>query len=116
MMAGGSGWSTGNMPGVGHPLFDLANASANAALSEDQEIALLSAYRETAVADPRDLAELRIFKTVSLLREALWAVIQSMASDIDFDYGGYARANFEAYRTARVRLDSEPGTPVGLTS
>ena len=39
--------------GVGHPLFDLANVSANAALAEDQEIALLSAYRETVKPDPR---------------------------------------------------------------
>ncbi len=102
--------------GVGHPLFDLANVSANAALAEDQEIALLSAYRETVKPDPRDLAELRIFQAVSLLREALWAVIQSLNSDIDFDYGRYARENFEAYRTARRRLDSVAPTPPGGTS
>jgi thiamine kinase-like enzyme len=91
--------------GVGHPLFDLANVSANAALPEGREIALLSAYRATERVDPRDLAEVRIFKAVSLLREALWAVIQSVASDIAFDYGRYARENFEAYRAARLRLD-----------
>ena len=55
--------------GAGHPLFDLANASANAGLADDQDRALLKAYR--GYFDPRDLDELRIFKAVSLLREAL---------------------------------------------
>jgi thiamine kinase-like enzyme len=91
--------------GVGHPLFDLANVWANAALSQGQEHALLSAYRETEPVDPRDIAELRIFKAVSLLREALWSVIQSVVSVIDFDYGRYARENFAAYRTARAGLN-----------
>jgi thiamine kinase-like enzyme len=89
--------------GAGHPLFDLANASANAALSDDQDRALLEAYRGQV--DPRDLAELRIFKAVSLLREALWSTIQSVASEIDFNYGQYAADNLRAYREARSRLD-----------
>jgi thiamine kinase-like enzyme len=92
--------------GVGHPLFDLANVSANVALGEEREIALLSSYRESDEVEPRELAELRIFRAVSLLREALWAVIQSVDSDIAFDYDAYARGNFEAYRTARARLES----------
>ena len=86
--------------GVGNPLFDLANVSANAGLAEDHEAGLLAAYRETAEADPRDLAELRIFKAASLLREALWGAIQSVASDIDFDYRRYASENLAAYRSA----------------
>jgi thiamine kinase-like enzyme len=88
--------------GAGHPLFDLANASANVGLSDDQVGALLQAYRGHF--DPRDLDELRIFKTVSLLREALWAMIQSLASDIDFDYRAYAADNLAAFREARARL------------
>ena len=43
--------------GVGHPLFDLANVAGNSALDEDREFMLLSAYRETAEAEPRDLAD-----------------------------------------------------------
>jgi thiamine kinase-like enzyme len=86
--------------GVGHPLFDLANVSANAMLAEDQEAALLAAYRETESADPRDLAELRSFKAASLLREALWGAIQSVASDIEFDYRRYASENLAAHRSA----------------
>ena len=89
--------------GAGHPLFDLANASANAAFSAEADLALLEAYRGRV--DPTDLAELRIFKAVSLLRESLWATIQSVASDIDFDYRKYASENLQAYREARGHLD-----------
>jgi thiamine kinase-like enzyme len=92
--------------GIGHPLFDLANLSANVALSDDQELDLLNAYRGQV--DPRNLAELRIFRAASLLREALWATIQAVASDIDFDYRLYADEHFQAYRESRARLETSP--------
>lgn len=90
--------------GVGHPLFDLANAAANARFPESLEVELLAAYRGTRRVDPRDLSELRILKTVSLLREGLWSVIQTVASDVAFDYVGYADENLRAYRAARAGL------------
>jgi thiamine kinase-like enzyme len=89
--------------GVGHPLFDLASVSSNCAFPEDLELALLESYRGRV--DPRDLRELRILKTTSLLREALWSVIQTVASDIAFDYVKYADDNFAAYRAARAELN-----------
>jgi thiamine kinase-like enzyme len=89
--------------GMGHPFFDLANASANANLGDDEECAFLEVY--CGHLDPRDCDELRIFKVASLLREALWGAIQSVASDIEFDYGDYAARYFEAFREARSRLD-----------
>jgi len=88
--------------GVGHPLFDLANASANAGFSHDEDRALLEADRGQV--DPRDLSELRIFKVVSLLRESLWSTIQTVASDIKVDYRQYAGENLQAYRKARSSL------------
>jgi thiamine kinase-like enzyme len=88
--------------GMGHPLFDLAGVSANCAFPEDLELALLEAYRGSV--EPHDLRELRILKAMSILREALWSVIQTVAAEIDFDYVGYAARNFEAYRAARVSL------------
>jgi thiamine kinase-like enzyme len=87
---------------VGHALFDLANLAANAALDDDQEAALLAAYRGEG--DPRERAELRVFRAASLLREALWATIQTVASDLDFDYRRYADEHFHAYREARAGL------------
>ena len=88
--------------GMGHPLFDLASVSAGASFTDDQELALLSSYR--AENPPRDLEEIRIFKTASLLREALWAFIQTMSSTLSFDYDGYAAGNLEAYRRAREHV------------
>lgn len=92
--------------GVGHPLFDLANLAANGGLSDEAEEALLRAYRGSV--DRRELCELRVMRAVSSLREALWSAIQSVASDLDFDYCRYARENFSAYREARARLGRGP--------
>ncbi len=68
--------------GMGHPLFDLASVSANAGLSDDEEAALLQSYRGEI--DPRELDLIRVFKAASLLREALWAVIQTATSELAF--------------------------------
>jgi thiamine kinase-like enzyme len=93
--------------GMGHPLFDLANVAANGALAEPLELALLAAYR--GAVDPRELFELRLLKAMSLLREALWSAIQSVVSELDFDYLKYADDNVLAYRRARARLEIPAG-------
>jgi len=90
--------------GIGHPLFDLANAAANADFSDDLDRALLEAYHGQV--NPRNLSELRILKAMSLLRESLWSTVQTVASDIEFDYRGYAGRNLAAYREVRSRLES----------
>jgi thiamine kinase-like enzyme len=89
--------------GAGHPLFDLAHVSTANSLSRDQQRALLEAYpgRLPTAA----LAELQIFRVVALLRETLWSTIQTVASDIDFDYARYAAENLDAYRAARAALE-----------
>jgi thiamine kinase-like enzyme len=89
--------------GAGHPLFDLAHTSTAAGLGLEQQRALLEAYpgRLSEAA----LAELQIFRVVALLRESLWSTIQTVASDIDFDYTHYARENLESYRVARAALE-----------
>ena len=89
--------------GMGNPLFDLAGVCGNCGLEREEEVLLLSAYfgrEDAAVA-----REVRILKAVSLLRETLWAVIQTIASDIDFDYVTYAAELFEAYSRARQDLN-----------
>lgn len=89
--------------GMGHPLFDLAGLSGNCGLDEAQERFLLEAYLGTPP-QRRTVVELQILKTISLLRESLWAVIQTVASEIEFDYTTYARDNLTAYRAARQCL------------
>ena len=88
--------------GMGHHGFDLGNLSANARFTDEQDHELLTAYQGQFT--PVHLAELRIFRAMSLLRESLWATIQTVASDIKFDYHHYAAENLEAYRQARSRL------------
>ncbi len=71
---------------MGHLLIDLASVSANAGLRDTQEQALLESYR--GMIGPRELEEIRTFKLASSLRAALWAVIQSVISELLFDYLG----------------------------
>ena len=83
--------------GMGHPLFDLAGFSINCHYTNDLEHEFLTAYRgefrET------DLRELHVLKIASLLRESLWAVVQTVASTLDFNYREYALIHFEKFRT-----------------
>ena len=88
--------------GMGHPLFDLAGFSANCDYSAEQDVAFLESYRGEL--RRADVYELRVFKVASLLRDALWGVVQTVASDLDVDYHDYARAYFERFRDALARL------------
>jgi len=96
--------------GMGHPLFDLAGFSVNCGYSEEQDVEFLEGYRGEF--RRRDLYELRVLKVASLLRDALWAVVQTVASDLDFDYREYARVHFEKFRVALAALPD--GTPGGI--
>ncbi len=93
--------------GIGHPFFDLAGVSANCAFTEARDDTLLAAYRGEKTPSALDVYELKIFKTMSHLREALWSVIQTKVSVIDFDYVKYAADCFASYRRERQSLDRE---------
>jgi thiamine kinase-like enzyme len=88
--------------GVGHPLFDLAGFSVNCGYSEAQDVEFLASYRGEF--RRRDLDELRVLKVASLLRDGLWAVVQTVASDLEVDYREYARVHFEKFRVALAAL------------
>jgi thiamine kinase-like enzyme len=88
--------------GMGHPLFDLAGFSANCGYSEQQDVEFLESYRGEF--RRRDMDELLILKVASLLRDALWGVVQTVASDLDVDYHEYARVYFEKFRVALAQL------------
>ena len=91
--------------GMGHALFDLAGFSANCGFSEEQDIEFLISYRGEF--RPRDLYELRVIKVASLLRDALWGVVQTVVSDLDVDYHEYAHIYFEKYREAMTGLSTQ---------
>jgi thiamine kinase-like enzyme len=80
--------------GMGDRYFDLANFSINNELDGPQRTAFLSAYFGEAPSE-RQLAALRLFSFMSDFREAMWGVVQTVASQLDFDFTGYARKHFD---------------------
>lgn len=93
--------------GMGDVFFDLANFSTNHGLDPDARRALLAAYvGEVRAADERAL-ELMLF--MSDFRDAMWAVVQGAASELDFDFASYAGKHFE-------RLEATAATPAFVTA
>ena len=88
--------------GIGNPLFDLANLSSNCELSSEQDRAFLESYRGRC--SDGDIHDLNILKVLSLLRESLWALVQTRASHLEFDYAKYALEKLDAYHAARKAL------------
>ena len=96
--------------GMGDRFFDLANFSVNHEFDVEDDRGLLRAYfgeeREG------DLASLRLMRFMSDFREAMWGVLQSGISDLDFDFMGYAAKHF-----ARLDATASQGELAGyLTS
>jgi thiamine kinase-like enzyme len=78
--------------GMGDRFFDLANFSVNHDFDLDTDRRLLSAYFGSDKAN--DLAALRLMRFMSDFREAMWGVLQSGISELDFDFTGYADKHF----------------------
>ena len=83
--------------GMGDRFFDLANFSVNHEFSVDDDRALLTAY--FGEARDSDLASLRLMRYMSDFREAMWGVLQSGISELDFDFNGYAEKHFARMAT-----------------
>ncbi|HET9289103.1 MAG TPA: phosphotransferase [Gaiella sp.] len=79
--------------GMGDPFFDLANFSINHELDAGARAVLLAAYAGDA--HPDALAALDLMRFMSDFREAMWGVVQSVVSELDFDFDGYAAEHFE---------------------
>ena len=79
--------------GMGDVFFDLANFSINHELDVDASATLLHAYFGEARAEEEHALELMRF--MSDFREAMWGVVQSAVSELDFDFDGYAAEHFE---------------------
>jgi len=78
--------------GMGNRFFDLGNFSVNQGFSVEDDRRLLEAY--FGEARGADLAALRLMRFMSDFREAMWGVLQSGISDLDFDFMGYAGKHF----------------------
>ena len=80
--------------GMGDPFFDLGNFAVNNELEDDDEQRLLAAYFSEEATPPR-AASLKLFRFMSDFREAMWGVVQTSVSDLDFDFGAYAEKHFK---------------------
>jgi thiamine kinase-like enzyme len=78
--------------GMGDRFFDLANFSVNHEYGVDDDRRFLGAY--FGVERDDDVADLRLMRYMSDFREAMWGVLQSGISDLDFDFDGYAAKHF----------------------
>ena len=79
--------------GMGDRVFDLANLSVNHEFGLDEDRMLVAAYFGDE--KPGDLAALRLMRFMSDFREAMWGVLQSGISELDFDFKGYADKHFQ---------------------
>jgi thiamine kinase-like enzyme len=88
--------------GMGDRFFDLANFSVNHEFHLDDDRRLLAAY--FGIERDADLAALRLMRFMSDFREAMWGVLQTAISELDFDFRKYAAKHFE-------RLEKTAGDP-----
>ena len=88
--------------GMGDRWFDLGNFAANAELDDEDEARLLEAYFGERP-DERALARLKLFRLVSDFREGMWGTVQSVLSEVAFDFGDYAVKHFN--RLEGIRTD-----------
>ncbi|HJR95492.1 MAG TPA: phosphotransferase [Gaiellaceae bacterium] len=82
--------------GMGDRFFDLANISINHELDAAQSETLLGSYFAEVRRADREALELMRF--MSDFREAMWGVVQSAVSELDFDFVAYASEHFERLR------------------
>ena len=83
--------------GMGDRFFDLANFSVNHEFEIDDDRRLLEAY--FGEARKEDLASLRLMRFMSDFREAMWGVLQSGISELDFAFTDYAAKHFARLET-----------------
>jgi len=82
--------------GMGDRFFDLANFAVNHELDAAEGEKLLAAY--FGEVRSADVAALELMRFMSDFREAMWGVVQSSVSELDFDFDGYATDHFERLR------------------
>jgi thiamine kinase-like enzyme len=75
--------------GMGDRYFDLGNLSINNGFTDADDRALLEAYWGEPCTEAR-FAALRLMRSMSDVREALWGIVQGAISALDFDFAGYA--------------------------
>ena len=93
--------------GMGDRFFDLANFSVNHEFDVDDDRRLLEAY--FGVARDSDLASVRTMRFMSDFREAMWGVLQSGISSLDFDFKDYAARHFARLVASAAEIERAYG-------
>jgi len=78
--------------GMGDVYFDLANFSRHHSFGREQDTCLLETYAGEATGGR--MARLQLMRVASDMREAMWGLLQTVASTLDFDFRGYAEKHF----------------------
>ena len=95
--------------GMGDVFFDLANFAINHELDAEGRQALLAAYFGDV--GPAHERALELMRFMSDFREAMWGVVQSVVSQLEFDFTGYATEHFE--RLERTAAEPEFAAALG---
>ncbi len=88
---------------MGDVFFDLANFSINHELDSTASAVLLEAY--FGEVRPADVRALELMRFMSDFREAMWGVVQTAVSELDFDFVGYASEHFERLERTAAELE-----------
>jgi thiamine kinase-like enzyme len=88
--------------GMGDRFFDLANFAINHELDESARHDLLRAY--FGEVREHDSRALELMRFMSDFREAMWGVVQTAVSELDFDFHGYATEHFERLERTAAEL------------
>jgi thiamine kinase-like enzyme len=91
--------------GMGDRFFDLANLSVNHEFEVAEDRMLVAAY--FGEERQADLAAVRLMRFMSDFREAMWGVLQSGISELDFDFKGYAAKHFQRMLTSAADPEFE---------
>jgi thiamine kinase-like enzyme len=83
-------------------MFDLGNLAVNNEFDDPAEDRLLAAYYGDAPS-PERRAAIKLMRIMSDAREAAWGVVQGAISELEFDFGDYARRHFS--RLAQAARD-----------
>ena len=85
--------------GYNSPLFDLGGLASNNELSPEQEQWMLKTYYGTETGR-NDFRQYEAMKCASLLREAMWSMVQEIHSALDFDFVDYTDKNLTLFQNA----------------
>lgn len=82
--------------GMADPMFDLANFSINQNLDKEGDKILIESY--FGKVSQAYLAEINLWKIVTIFLEGVWGILQAKISQFDRDYQGFANENWQIVR------------------